>query len=57
MAEITRADIAKAINEVTGDPDTGVVKDLTPGLVDAIDKLINPKLEQEQRVIKASETR
>lgn len=57
MADITRADITNAINSVTGDPTSGIVKDITPGLVDAIDKLINPKVEQEQRVIKPTEVR
>ena len=57
MAEITRADIENAINAVTGEPTSGILKDVTPGLVDAIDKLVNPKLEQEQRIVKAAETR
>ena len=57
MADITRADITNAINAVTGEPTTGIIKDITPGLVDAIDQLINGKPETEQRVIKPTETR
>jgi hypothetical protein len=57
MADITRADITNAINSVTGNPTSGIVADVTPAIVDAIDKLINPKAETEQRVIKAAETR
>jgi hypothetical protein len=57
MADITKTDIAKAINGVTGAPTCGIVADVTPALVDAIDELINGKPVVEQRVIKAAETR
>ena len=40
---VTKADILAAINSVTGDPTTGLVRDITPGIVDAIDALVNPK--------------
>lgn len=57
MADITKVDIANAINAVTGAPSCGVVADVTPALVDAIDELLNGKPVVEQRVIKATETR
>ena len=57
MAEITRSDIEGAINGVTGAPSSGIVADVTPALVDAIDELFNGKPVVEQRVIKATETR
>jgi len=57
MADITKADIANAINSVTGAPSCGIVADVTPALVDAIDELLNGKPVVEQRVIKATETR
>ena len=57
MADITKADIANAINGVTGSPSCGIVADVTPALVDAIDELLNGKPVVEQRVIKATETR
>ena len=43
MADITRADIEGAINGVTGAPTSGIVADVTPALVQAIDELINGK--------------
>ena len=54
MADITKTDIANAINGVTGAPTCGIVADVTPALVDAIDELINGKPVVEQRVIKAA---
>ena len=57
MADITKADISNAINAVTGAPTFGIVADVTPALVDAIDELLNGKPVVEQRVIKATETR
>ena len=57
MADITRADIEGAINTVTGAPSSGIVADVTPALVQALDELINGKPVVEQRVIKATETR
>ena len=38
----SRADILAAVLSVTGNPDTGVVHDITPGIVDAVDALVNP---------------
>jgi hypothetical protein len=60
MGTISSGDIAGAIKGVTGDPVSGVVHDITPALIAAIDQLINgPKVapQPESRVIKASETR
>ena len=56
--EITHADIRAAIDAVTGAPSSGVVAEVTPGLVADIDALINgAPAAPEQRVIKATETR
>lgn len=57
--EITPADIRGAIEQVTGAPTSGVVAEVTPGLIAAIDHLINgaPAAATEQRVVKAPETR
>jgi hypothetical protein len=57
MADITRADIQAAIDSVTGAPSVGVVHDVTPGIVDAIARLLVGDSEVEQRVIKPTETR
>lgn len=61
----TRAEIEAAVLGVTGDPDTGVVRDITPALVDAVDALCNPRGKGQgrggepvtTRVIEADETR
>ena len=57
MTDITRADIANAINAVTGDPSIGIIADVTPALIEAIDELINGEPVVEQRVVKPAETR
>lgn len=54
---VTKADILAAVKSVTGDPDTGIVRDITPGIVDAIDALVNPKAAKETRVVAPQETR
>jgi len=56
MADISKSDIRAAIDGVTGAPSCGVVADVTPAIVDAIDELINGK-PVEQRVVKPAETR
>jgi hypothetical protein len=38
----THDEIIAAIHGVTGNPDTGVVHDITGGIADAIDALVNP---------------
>jgi len=56
---VTRDDIL-ADPPVTGNPDTGIVRDITPGIADAIDQLVNPKPEapaKERRVVGPEETR
>jgi hypothetical protein len=57
MANITRADIQAAIDNITGAPSSGIVHDVTPGIVDAITRLIEGDSEVEQRVIRPTETR
>lgn len=57
MAEITQADIRAAIEAVTGAPTSGVVAEAMPGIVRAIDELVNGKPVTEQRVVKPAETR
>jgi hypothetical protein len=59
MGTISSGDIEGAIKGVTGDPVSGVVHDITPALVAAIDQLINGTKapEKENRVVKAQETR
>lgn len=54
---VSVGDIRAAIDAVTGAPSCGIVADVTPALVKAIDELINGKPVVEQRVIKATETR
>jgi hypothetical protein len=57
MGTISKGDIRAAIDGVTGAPTSGVVCDVTPAIVNAIDELINGKPVVEQRVVKAAETR
>lgn len=57
MADISKSDIRAAIDSVTGAPTTGVVCDIAPAIVQAIDELINGKPVAEQRVVKPAETR
>ena len=57
MADITRADIQATIDDVTGAPSVGIVHDITPGIIDAIARLLTGDSEVEQRVIKPTETR
>ncbi len=57
MADITRADIEGAINNVTGAPSCGIVHDVTPALIDAIARLLEGDTKIENRVVKPAETR
>ena len=57
MVDITRADIQAAIDNITGAPSSGIVHDVTPGIVDAITRLVQGNDEIEQRIIKPTETR
>lgn len=54
---ITRADIEAAVNSVTGDPSVGIVHDIQPAIIDAVDALINPPAAKSKRVVEAAETR
>ena len=56
MADITRADIEGAINNVTGAPTCGIVHDATPAIVDAI-RVMQGDTKIENRVVKPAETR
>lgn len=58
---MNRAEIKAVIESVTGAPTTGLIADITPGIVDALDLALNPPaVEEEQRetrVVEATETR
>ncbi|MFM1964926.1 MAG: hypothetical protein RL134_651 [Actinomycetota bacterium] len=58
---MNRAEIQAVIESVTGAPVTGLVADITPGIVDALDAALNPPAdeddERETRVIEAAEKR
>lgn len=58
---MNRAEIQAVIDSVTGAPTTGLIADITPGIVDALDAALNPPaVEEEQRetrVVKPAETR
>lgn len=56
MASITRDQIAAAVQSVTGAPTVGIVAEVEPGIIDAIDELVNGKPVKETRVIAAKET-
>ena len=43
--------------EASGNPSSGVVRDVIPLLAAAVAKALNPKSDTEQRVVKPSETR
>ena len=61
----TRAEIEAVVLQATGNPDTGVVRAVIPGIVDAVDELCNPRTGvgagdrpvRETRVVEAQETR
>lgn len=58
---MTRAEIQAVIDSVTGAPVTGLIADIVPGIVDALDATMNPPAvadeQRETRVIEADETR
>lgn len=56
MATITKAEILKAVQSVTGAPTVGTVAAIEPQIVDAIDRLVNGEPAKENRVVKAKET-
>lgn len=39
---ITRSDIEAAVNSVTGNPSVGVIHDIQPAIIDAIEALVSP---------------
>ena len=58
MSNISRADILGAINEVTGAPSSGIICEITPAIVDAVNRLVNgDDLAKQTRVVQAPETR
>lgn len=58
MSAVTREDIKNAIDGVTGAPSSGLICDITPAIVDAVNRLINgDDSAKEARVVKAAETR
>lgn len=50
-----RDEIEAAIKQATGDPDTGVVRDVTPLIVDAVDALCNPAPAKGGKAAKAAD--
>ena len=54
---VTRDDILAAVKSATGDPDTGIVHDITPAIVDAIAALLIGSPVKEKRVVVPEETR
>lgn len=56
-----RAQIQAIIESVTGAPVTGLIADVTPGIVDALDAALNPpetdEAKRSTRVVEAAETR
>lgn len=58
---MTREQIQAIIDSVTGAPVTGLIADMVPGIVDALDAALNPARTDEgsrqTRVIEADETR
>lgn len=52
---ISREDIEAAILNTAGNPDSGIIRDLSADMADAVWQLINPS-KKETRIIKAEET-
>ncbi len=58
MGAISKGDIERAINGVTGAPSSGLICDITPAIVDAVNRLVNGDDSAKQnRIIQAAETR
>jgi hypothetical protein len=58
MPAVTKEDIQNAIDNVTGAPSSGLICDITPGIVDAVNRLVNGDDSAKQtRVVQAAETR
>ena len=57
MSQVTKQEIVGAIENVTGAPSSGIVCDLTPGIAEAVYRLLYPKESaKETRIVKATET-
>ena len=58
---MNRADIEKTVRASVGDPTSGIVADVIPAIVDALDVALNPKPtatgKPDTRIVSASETR
>ena len=54
---LTRESIAAVIADAVGNPTNGIVAEMLPVITDAVDQLVNPKDEQELRVLEVPETR
>lgn len=59
--DMDRAEIQAVIDSVTGAPTTGLIADIVPGIVNALDEALNPpataEAKRNTRVIEAAETR
>ena len=54
---LTRESIAAVIADAVGNPTNGIVAEMLPVITDAVDQLVNPKAEEEVRVLEVPETR
>ena len=54
---LTRESIAAVISNAVGNPTNGIVAEMLPAITDAVDQLVNPKAEEEVRVLEVPETR
>ena len=52
-----KASIERVMLDSVGNPDTGLLRDSIPAMAAAVAEALNPKKPQEQRVVKAEETR
>ena len=58
MPAVSKEDIENAINSVTGAPSSGLICEITPAIVDAVNRLVNGDDSAKQtRVVQAAETR
>jgi hypothetical protein len=58
MPAVSKEDIQNAIDGVTGAPSSGLICEITPAIVDAVNRLVNGDDSAKQtRVVQAAETR
>jgi hypothetical protein len=58
MPAVSKEDIQNAIISVTGAPSSGLICEITPAIVDAVNRLVNGDDSAKQtRVVQAAETR